>query len=54
MEEIKDGCLCGAVEFLIADALIFAGYCHCSDCRKCTGAPFSASGGGFKSDFKVS
>ena len=53
MKEIKGGCLCGAVEYSIRDALIFAGYCHCSDCRKWTGSPFSASGGVSKSDFKI-
>ncbi len=53
MKEIRGRCLCGAVEYSIPDALIYAGYCHCSECRRWTGSPFSASGGVSKSDFKI-
>ncbi len=53
MRKIKGRCLCGSVEYSIADNLIYAGYCHCSQCRRWTGAPFSASGGVTESDFEV-
>lgn len=53
MQTLKGGCQCGAVEYLISDALLYAGYCHCSECRRWTGAPFSASGGVVKSDFSI-
>jgi hypothetical protein len=32
------GCLCGAVRYEVPDAFVYAGYCHCSKCRKATGA----------------
>jgi hypothetical protein len=36
------GCLCGAVTFE-CDELGPAGYCHCEDCRRCTGSAFNIS-----------
>jgi len=36
------GCLCGAVRFE-CDELGSAGYCHCEDCRRCTGSAFNIS-----------
>lgn len=42
---LKGECLCGSVEYSIEDDLIYSGYCHCSECRRWTGAPFSATGG---------
>jgi hypothetical protein len=44
-------CLCGAVEYRIPDALAYAGYCHCSDCRRFSGSAFSAYGGVQATDF---
>lgn len=38
---LEGGCLCGAVRFRI-DAVHDAGYCHCSQCRRTSGAPFVA------------
>ena len=32
------GCLCGQVRFRLAGELIWAGYCHCSSCRRFTGS----------------
>jgi hypothetical protein len=51
MKTLSGGCLCGSIEYTISDALIYAGYCHCSECRRWTGAPFSATGGVKSSDF---
>lgn len=36
------GCLCGTVTFE-CDELGAAGYCHCEDCRRCTGSAFNVS-----------
>ena len=36
------GCLCNAVRFE-CDDLGSAGYCHCEDCRRCTGSAFNIS-----------
>lgn len=33
------GCMCGAVRVRATGDPFFVGYCHCSDCRKASGAP---------------
>jgi hypothetical protein len=38
---IEGGCFCGAIRFRIG-AVFDAGYCHCSICRRMTGAPMAA------------
>jgi hypothetical protein len=38
-------CYCGAVEYVVEDAFLYAAYCHCSKCRRFTGSAFSAFGG---------
>jgi len=53
MKKIRGSCLCGEVEYSILDDLLYAGYCHCSECRKWTGSLFSASGGVAQSDFEI-
>lgn len=53
LKNLKGGCLCGAVEYEIKDDLIYSGYCHCSECRRWTGAPFSSTGGVKDVDFKL-
>ena len=35
----RGGCLCGAVRYEATAAPLGAGYCHCSLCRRATGAP---------------
>ncbi|MFO1070335.1 MAG: GFA family protein [Geminicoccaceae bacterium] len=32
------GCLCGAVRYTVDAEPAFAGYCHCPDCRRSSGA----------------
>lgn len=53
MKEIRGRCLCGAVEYTVPDDLHYAGYCHCSDCRRFSGSAFSAYGGLPKAGFRV-
>ena len=38
---LTGGCLCGAVRYEYAGAPGPAAYCHCEDCRKCTGSAFN-------------
>ena len=42
---LKGQCVCGAVRFEVEDAFHYAGYCHCSRCRKRTGSAFAAYAG---------
>jgi len=34
------GCLCGAVRYEAEGEPLYAGYCHCADCRKASGSGF--------------
>jgi hypothetical protein len=36
---ITGGCLCGAVRFEASEPASWTGYCHCSVCRRQSGAP---------------
>jgi hypothetical protein len=38
-------CLCGAVRYDVADAFAYAMNCHCSNCRRTTGAAFKPIAG---------
>jgi hypothetical protein len=38
-------CLCRAVRYKVADAFEYALNCHCSDCRRATGAAFKPFAG---------
>ena len=38
METFRGGCFCGAVRFEVTE-IFDAGYCHCSICRRFSGAP---------------
>jgi hypothetical protein len=53
MTELGGGCLCGAVRYAVRDALVYSGYCHCSECRRFSGSAFSAYGGVRETDFRV-
>jgi hypothetical protein len=36
--QLRGRCYCGAVGYEVADAFLYAGICHCSQCRLATGA----------------
>jgi len=38
-------CLCGAVQYTVADEFIYAANCHCSNCRRTTGSAFKPFAG---------
>jgi hypothetical protein len=42
-KDITGGCFCGSIRFAIVGSLASAAYCHCTDCRKCTGSAFNVS-----------
>ena len=42
---LKGACLCGAVEYSVADAFVYAANCHCSQCRRATGSAFKPFAG---------
>ncbi|HWT96023.1 MAG TPA: GFA family protein [Terriglobales bacterium] len=46
-------CLCGAVRYEVADAFAYAMNCHCSNCRRTTGAAFKPIAGIERSKFTV-
>lgn len=52
-KRIQGGCLCGELRYSIADNLLYAGYCHCSECRKASGSAFLAFGGLLPTDLSI-
>ncbi len=42
---LSGGCLCGDVQYTVADAFRYALNCHCSDCRRATGSAFKPFAG---------
>jgi hypothetical protein len=38
-------CRCGAVQYQVADAFLYAANCHCSQCRAATGSAFESFAG---------
>ena len=38
-------CLCGAVQYTVDDGFVYALNCHCSQCRRATGAAFKPFAG---------
>jgi hypothetical protein len=38
-------CECGTVRYRVADAFLYAAYCHCSRCRAATGSAFKPFAG---------
>ncbi|WP_426437972.1 GFA family protein [Bradyrhizobium genosp. P] len=46
-------CLCRAVRYEVADAFVYALNCHCSNCRRTTGAAFKPFAGIAREKFTV-
>jgi len=36
--QLKGSCLCGAVHYQVSDEFVYSLICHCSQCRRATGA----------------
>jgi len=49
---LEGGCFCGAVRYAVR-AIFDAGYCHCSICRRTSGAPVLAWASVPATDFKL-
>lgn len=45
MRRLSGKCLCGAVAYEVDDAFSYAMNCHCSNCRRATGAAFKPFAG---------
>ena len=50
---ISGGCLCGGVRYEISGQFIRAGHCHCSRCRRHSGAAFSTQGRVRREQFRL-
>jgi hypothetical protein len=46
-------CLCGAVEYAVADEFEYSAYCHCSNCRRTTGSAFKPFAGIRRAKFRL-
>ena len=46
-------CFCGAVEYSVPDAFLYAVNCHCSNCRRTTGSAFKPFAGIERAKFAV-
>jgi hypothetical protein len=51
---LKASCLCGRVAYEIDGPIINGRFCHCTSCRKFSGAPYSAWGLAQTSQFRTS
>lgn len=50
---LKGGCFCGHIRYEAAGATSHASNCHCSICRRTTGAPFVAWFSVHPSEFRI-
>jgi hypothetical protein len=50
---LAGSCLCGAVQYTVEDSFIYALNCHCSKCRRATGAAFKSFGGIEREKLKI-
>ncbi len=45
IRQVRGSCQCGAVTYAVMDEFIYAVNCHCSSCRRATGAAFKPLAG---------
>ena len=45
MRQLRGSCLCGQVHIEVPDQFDYIGSCHCSECRKFSGAANATAGG---------
>ena len=45
MTVLRGRCACGATEYEVEDAFVYAMNCHCSKCRAATGSAYKPMGG---------
>jgi hypothetical protein len=50
---LEGGCLCGAVRYSVQGEPEHVALCHCSDCRKASGAPVTGWAAFAKDDFAL-
>jgi hypothetical protein len=50
---LAGSCTCGAVRYTVADAFAYAANCHCSNCRRTTGAAFKPFAGIAREQLRV-
>jgi hypothetical protein len=50
---LRGKCLCGAVEYEVEDQFRYALNCHCSNCRRATGAAFKPFAGIERGKFRI-
>ncbi len=53
VREILGSCQCGAVTYAVMDEFVYAVNCHCSSCRRATGAAFKPLAGIEKAKLKI-
>jgi hypothetical protein len=51
---LRGKCLCGAVHYEVEDQFGYSLNCHCSNCRRATGAAFKPFAGIERGKFKIS
>jgi hypothetical protein len=51
---LAGSCRCGAVTYKIADEFVYAVNCHCSICRRATGAAFKSTAGIERAKLQIS
>ena len=52
-EPLRGGCLCGGVRFEVTGPFLRAGHCHCSRCRRHSGAAVLTQGRVLRGDFRL-
>ena len=50
---IRGRCLCGHIQYEHSGAVGPANYCHCEDCRRCTGSAFSLGVRFDRTEFRI-